>query len=119
MVVLQADIDKVRRMTAEPTETIYTDATISGYIVAANDDLNAVAGEIWGEKVASLQATNYDFSADKSTYHLSQTVQTAIDMAKYFNARRKPTTSLWTKDPVEPDYPLEDEDGFYIPDEVL
>ena len=103
MVVLQSDIDKIRRMTAEPTATTYSDATISGYLVTASGDMNAVAGEIWSEKASSLQATNYDFTADKSTYHLSQVYEFAVGRAKYYNSRRQPRTSLWVKDPEEPD----------------
>ena len=95
------DIAQVRRMVAEPTEDTYTDATVSGYIVAASNDLNAVAGEIWAEKASSLQATSYDFQADNASYHLSQVIDSAVKQAKYYNSRRLSTSSLWVKSPVE------------------
>ena len=70
-------IASVRRMTAEPTATTYTDTILSAYIEAyplhdadglafddtnwtATYDLNAAAAGIWLEKAASVANESYD-----------------------------------------------------------
>lgn len=103
MSITVLDIAQVRRMVNEPTDTTYTDATISGYLTTYNEDKCAVAGEIWGEKASALQATMYDFSSDAASYKLSQVFEFATERAKYYSSRRLPTTSLWIKSPVEDD----------------
>ena len=101
MTVTNLDIAQVRRMIAEPTQSPYTDVTISGYLVTVSGDMNAVAGEIWAEKASNLVSTMYDFSADTASYKLSQVLENARNQAKYFNSKRLARTSLWVKDPVE------------------
>ena len=113
MTITVLDIEQVRRMVAEPTQTTYTDVIISGYLTEFSEDKYAVAGEIWGEKASSLQATMYDFSADTASYKLSQVIDNAEKKAKYYNSKRKPTTSVWTKDPVEPNFDIVDNDTFW------
>lgn len=111
--VLQEDVDQVRRMVNEPTtfsgyipgsgytDTAYSDLDIAIYLGKYNNDINAVAGIIWMEKAATLQATAYDVSADGASYSLSQKIGNAKELARYYSSKRKPTTSLWIKDPVE------------------
>lgn len=99
--ITNLQIAQVRRMVNEPTDSTYTDVAISGYYDTLNSDINAVASEIWGEKASAIQATNYDFSADNASYKLSQTVDYAIERAKYYASRRNSTSSLWVKSPVE------------------
>lgn len=110
-----AQIAKVRRMVAEPTEATYSDASITAYIevhplVDANGtsptyyaassramventnwmatyDLNAAAADIWDEKASSL-AEDYDFSADGGSYHRSQAYEQAMKQARYYRSRR-------------------------------
>lgn len=100
-------LEQLRRMIDESTEDTYSDVTLSGYLDSYNDDLNAVASVIWSEKVASMLATNYDVSADGASYSLSQKIDNAKELARYYSSKRKPTTSLWIKDPEE-----EDEESF-------
>ncbi|MEP0862684.1 MAG: hypothetical protein HRF52_14725 [Ignavibacterium sp.] len=113
--VLQEDINQVRRMVNEPTifsgftpgsgytDTAYSDLDIAIYLGKYNNDVNAVASIIWMEKAATLQATAYDVSADGANYALSQKIENAQKLAKYYASKRKPTTSLWVKDPEESD----------------
>lgn len=97
-------IDKVQRMIDEDdSSTVYTVAVISGYLVDFENDVNAVASEIWSEKAAALQATTYDISADSASYKYSQKIENAWNLAKYYGSKRLPKSSLWTKDPIEDD----------------
>lgn len=122
-------IARLRRMVAEPTEATYTDAMLAACIERfprldergeapyiwdaattpptrmANPawietyDLNAAAGEVWEEKAAAL-AGAYDATADGTTLHASQAYQQALAQARYYKARRTPTTmtaQAWPK----------------------
>lgn len=95
--------EQLRRMIDESTEDTYSDVTLSGYLSDYDDDLNAVASVIWMEKVASLQATTYDVSADGASYAHSQKIDNAKELAKFFASKRNPKTSLWIKSPEEED----------------
>lgn len=95
--------EQLRRMIDESTEVTYSDVTLSGYLVDYDNDLNAVASQIWAEKVAALQSTTYDISADGANYSYSQKIENAKELAKYFASRRTPTSTLWIKDPEETD----------------
>ena len=106
-------IEKLRRMIDEPTEAIYTDATLSGYLSETNNDTNAVASEIWSEKAAALQATTYDLSADNASYSYSQKIENALALAKLYASKRLPQSSQWVKDPVEPNFDIFRTNGFY------
>jgi len=81
----------------------YSDAVLSGYLENNDNDVNGAAGEIWSDFAGSLVITNYDFSADNASYKLSQVLDFANQQAKYYNSRRKGTSSLWVKDPPEED----------------
>jgi hypothetical protein len=117
MTITILDIAQIRRMVSEPTQAIYTDTVISGYLVTASGDMNAVAGEIWAEKASSVAASGYDFSADNASYKLNQVMENYRNQAKYHNSRRLARTSLWVKDPVETGdvypYDLDDDDFEY------
>lgn len=122
-------IARLRRMVAEPTETTYDDEALAAAIERyprldergeapytwdattspptqtentawiATYDLNAAAGEVWEEKAAAL-AGSYDATADGTTLHVSQAYQQALGQARYFKARRTPTTmtaQAWPK----------------------
>ena len=120
MTATAAQIAKLRRMTAEPGDTTYSDADIQSYIEAyplvdengesprvpsstspgemeANDDwtatydLHAAAAAIWEEKAATL-AQDYDYEADGSSFSRSQAYKKAIGQARYHAARRSPKT---------------------------
>ena len=96
--------EQLRRMIDETVASgVYDDATISGYLVDYDDDLNAVASIIWMEKAAALQATTYDISADDASYKYSQKIDNAKELARYYSSKRKPTTALLIKDPEETD----------------
>lgn len=99
-----AMIADVRRMTAEPTTTTYSDAQITNFIedypmldddgIAPDEDdwtarynLNLAAADIWEEKAAAV-AENFDYSAEGSSFRLSQKVQHYLEMAKAMRSRR-------------------------------
>ncbi len=114
-------VAQVRRMTAEPTTTTYSDDTIEAYIAKyplmdplgnkpyewdysstppsqdANEDwiptydLHAAAGDIWEEKAGAV-FSRFDFSADGGNYSRSQEYENAMKQARYHRSRRSPTT---------------------------
>jgi hypothetical protein len=119
MAATAAMIARVRRMTAEPTTTTYSDAVIAEYIetypvidAASVDptgagwvpsyDLHAAAADIWEEKAALLQPL-FDFSADGGSYDRSQAYEAAKDQARYHFARRRPSSKASVKWPIESD----------------
>lgn len=122
MTVTAAQIAQVRRMTAEPTATTYTDAIITAYIEAYpltdengepprvdsdtepglsmvnpdwtdTYDLHAAAGDIWDEK-ASAMAENFDMNADGASLSRSQAYSQAMQQARYHRSRRSPRTII-------------------------
>jgi hypothetical protein len=95
--------EQLRRMINEPTDEVYSDSDLLGYLVEYDEDLNAVASVIWTEKAAALQATTYDISADGASYTYSQKIENAKELARTFASKRSPTTSLWIKSPEEED----------------
>jgi hypothetical protein len=103
-----ADVTRLRRMVAEPTTTIYSDADlvacIERYPVPDPDDiypdeagwlpsfdLALAAAEIWGEKAAAT-AANFDFDADGASFTKSQQYQHALQQARYWQGKRLPGT---------------------------
>lgn len=129
--VTAAQIATLRRMVAEPTTTTYSDALLTTFIETyphmdeqgeepyslssaqppaqvANPnwiptyDLNAAAGDVWQEK-ASGWADKYDFAADGGNYSRSQGYEQAMKQARYFRARRMPTSARAHKWPNELD----------------
>lgn len=100
---------QLRRMVAEPTDDTYSDTSLAAYIEAypridedgfepddllswtPTYDLAAAAGAIWVEKGAAL-AGEYDFSADGGSFKRSQAYEMAMKQARYWNARRTPTS---------------------------
>ena len=132
MAATAAQVARLRRMVAEPTETTYKDdelaTTIESYPLidergeepyswdTSTDpptqeeneawiptyDLAAAAAEVWSEK-AALAAADYDFSADGASFSRSQAFEQAERMARYYRARRSPRTI--TARP-EPEFPV-------------
>ena len=90
-------LKRLRRMTAEPTEALYTDAdliallqefptahrigqnqwvTNSSQLTVTVWDIHAAAARIWEEKVAALIGQgSYDIEADGQTLHRDQKLQ--------------------------------------------
>lgn len=126
MTATATQINQVRRMTAERTKNNYSDEDIQAYIekhpltdpygYSPDDpqelydvnpdwtptyDLNAAAADIWQEK-ASLNTEDFDFSADGASYSRSQKFQHAMQMARYYNARRSPKTITMQASPKTP-----------------
>ena len=115
MAATAADRTRLRRMIAEATDAGgYTDAVLTDAIERyplpdadglwpdENDwvavyDLNAAAAEVWGEKSAAL-AGSFDFAADGSSFSRSQAHSQAAKMARYYQARRGPTTLTLVSD---------------------
>jgi hypothetical protein len=100
------DVARLRRMTAEPQQTPYTDAmlveAIERYPVPDLDDfwpdeagwlpsydLAMAAAEIWSEK-ATLLATNFDFDADGANFSRSQQYDHFMKQARHWRALRQP-----------------------------
>jgi hypothetical protein len=104
-----ADIARLRRMVAEPTDASgYTDPVLSAALEryplidadgldstdadwTAVYDVNAAAAEVWQEKSASVAAA-YDFDADGASFKRSQQHAQAAKMARYYASRRAPGT---------------------------
>jgi len=129
MAATAAQIAKLRRMVAEPTAGTYTDDDLAGYIELYptidehgeepyvwtatalaperddNDywvptyDLNAAAADVWDEKAAAL-AADYDFSADGSSYNLSQAYLQAMKQVRHYRARRSMRTITLRPEPM-------------------
>ena len=124
-----AQISQLRRMTAEPTTTTYSDATLTDYIEryplmdergewpytfdsatppakvansewVATYDLHAAAADVWEEKAAAVQAL-YDYSADGTQFTRSQLYEQAMKQARYHRSRRAPRTMTAVKWPKE------------------
>jgi hypothetical protein len=115
MTATATQIEQLRRMVNEPTQTPYSDAALAGYVEAhplvdelgyepyyfdmtippvkkinpdwtPTYDLNAAAADIWSEKAAML-ANNVDFNADGQNISYSQTFEHAKKMARYFASK--------------------------------
>jgi len=124
----QEQIDRLRRMTGEPTTTTYSDADLMTYIerypledargegplIESEDtpgtleenpdwtptyDLNAAAGDVWAEKAAIL-AADFDFSADGGSYSRSQVYQQTMAQSRYYRSRRSVTTITQRPEPL-------------------
>lgn len=111
-------IPRLRRMTAEPTTTTYSDATLEAIITAypvvdsahlepdetgwvPTYDLHAAAQDIWEEKAAAVNA-QHDFSADSSSFSVSQIYEHCMNQARWHGARRRAQSKKSTKMPQEP-----------------
>jgi hypothetical protein len=101
-------IAELRQMIAEPTTATYSDADLAALIAryplidedenepddstwTPTYDLNAVAANIWGKKAAAF-AGLYDFTADGGTFHRSQAAKEMRAQARYYSARRAPSS---------------------------
>ena len=131
MTATAAQIAQIRRMTAEPTVSPYTDEAIQGYIESypildeqgeppytlssatppaqvantnwiATYDLHAAAADIWEEKAAAW-ADKYDFSADGGNYSRSKAYEQMMSRVRYHRARRAAKTMTAVKWPDEND----------------
>ena len=120
MAPTDSQIAKLRRMVAEPTEAIYTNAVLSEYIAnyptvdengedpripstttpgemmvnpdwTETYDLHMAAAAIWEEKAAARN-DKFDFSADGASYDRSQMQQNAMRQARHHSSRRNPRT---------------------------
>ena len=117
-------VSRLRRMTAEPTATTYSDGDLEdaierypimdrmGYAPYDDDgevnddwtptyDLAAAAAEIWQEKAAAI-AGNFDFSADGSSFNRSQAVQNAERQYRLWMSRRAIGTIKLRPEPKPP-----------------
>ena len=107
MSATDAQIARLRRMTAEYDESTYTDADMASYIEqyplpdsegltsdytdwTATYDVNGAAAAIWDEKAASV-AAYIDHNADGAMLNCSQQFTHAQRMAKHYRARMVPT----------------------------
>jgi len=100
------DVLRLRRMVAEPTEAIYTDAILTAaierYPVPDPDDvypdeygwlpsydLALAAAEIWAEKAGAV-AANFDFQADGANFAKSQQYEHYNQQARKWRSLRVP-----------------------------
>jgi hypothetical protein len=108
MVITLEQIDRLRRMVAEPTSDTYTDAMLEDYLtrypLPDSDgeltliDFNLAAAQVWEEKAAAA-ASDYDFSADGGSYQRSQAYQQMMATARGFRSRRKTSALVLTAQP--------------------
>lgn len=126
MAVSADQIAQVRRMTAEPTTTTYSDASITAYINARRVpdprgllwytwdystepptqddnadwiptyDLNGAAADIWDEKAAAV-ACDYDTNADGAGLSRSQVRAAYAAMASKYRSRSVPGCMKFAK----------------------
>lgn len=136
MTASAAQIAQVRRMTAEPTTTTYSDALIQGFIEdhPLIDELGTepyywvtngssaptktdsadwyptydlnAAAADVWEEKAASIAALYDFKADGGDYSRSQAHEHAKKMAKYYRSRSSMFVVDQVKKPDEPDSSL-------------
>jgi len=118
-----AMIAQLRRMTAEPTTTTYSDALLISMIEAYphidewgegptdddgvwNDDwfptydLNATAADVWQDKAGAV-AVKFDFAADGGNYSQSQQYEQYMKQCRYYRSRRLPSTVRMVQSPTE------------------
>lgn len=110
------DIARLRRMIAEPTDAVYSDAALSellerwpipdseGNDTDADDwtatyDYNAAAAEVWGEKAACLSGA-FDYSGDGGSMSRSQLFNQARKMSAYYRSRSCPTVTRVRRAPL-------------------
>src|SRR4030095_4881529 len=108
------DVARLRRMTAEPNQTPYSDAmlveAIQRYPVLdpadvypdeacwiPSYDLALAAAEIWSEK-ATTMAANFDFEADGANFSKSQQYEQYMSQVRKWRSLRVPGN--WTVEPV-------------------
>jgi hypothetical protein len=113
--VPDAMVARLRRLTAEPTATTYTDADlrecIERYPLADADgyapdsdlwagawDIHPAAADIWEEKAAALAAA-FDFAADGGDYKRSQAYNQMLQQARRFRSMRQTTTFVMVAEP--------------------
>lgn len=125
-------IAELRRMTAESTDAVYSDAQLTVFIeryplldslgrdpfqvsvttqppvLEANPDwvetwdLHRAAADVWTEKAGNL-TTKFDFSTDAQSFSRSQLYQQAMGQARWHRARRSArTTRLWAYPRLNP-----------------
>lgn len=108
MVITLEQIDRLRRMVAEPTSDTYTDAMLEDYLtrypLPDSDgeltliDFNLAAAQVWEEKAAAV-AGDYDFTADGGSYQRSQVYAQMMATARGFRSRRKTSALVLTAQP--------------------
>lgn len=121
--VTAAQISQLRRMTAEPTTTTYSDALLTTYIEkyphidqygelptdeygavnanwTATYDLAAAASDVWEEKAGTV-ASKFDFSANGGQYSQSLQYEQYMKQCRYYRAKRMPSTMMLVKYPPE------------------
>lgn len=134
MAATAEQVERLRRMVNESTETVYSDGDLWEYVEryplldalgrepfvesetdpdtlevnadwTPTYDLNAAAADIWAEKAAAL-ATEFDFSAGGQSFQRSQAYQMCMQQSRYYRARRAlKTVRAWPSP-----RPSEDED---------
>lgn len=117
MTATTSQINRLRRMTAEPTEETYTTEDLATVIEShpmvdqygrqpdhvsweATYDLNRAAAEIWEEKASSLTG-QYDFSADGGSYSRSQSYEQANREYKKYWQRRQPKPTRQRREEID------------------
>ena len=101
-------VERLRRMVAEPQPNVYKDedlaAAIERYprdVEEAEDpeysdyDLHAAAEELWQEKAAAV-AQDYTFSADGAQYQRSGKYLQYMAQARWHGSRRMARVDVWS-----------------------
>lgn len=110
-----AQIARLRRLVAEPTDDTYTDNDFSAALQlwplpdadglepdattwAGAWDINQAAADIWEEK-AAMVAGDFDFAADGGDYKRSQAYAQMTTRARSFRAKRQTGTLVLIAEP--------------------
>ena len=100
---MSADLARLRRLIAEPTDATYTDATLESYLRETRTfdshgrkpgdlnyvdtyDYNLAASKVWEEK-ASAVACIFDYTGDGASLSRSQIVQYYLRTAAFLRSR--------------------------------
>jgi hypothetical protein len=78
------DLEKLRRLIAEPDTTTYSDAELNTRLADTGGDLNLTSLGVWREKMIALASVGVDVSEGGSSRRLSQAYDHAKDMVAYF-----------------------------------
>lgn len=102
------DIQRLRRMVAEPDDSTYTDTDLQGYVSryplldadgldpldedwVPTYDLHAAAADVWEEKAAAV-AADFNFAADGARFDRSQIHAQYQAQAQFHRMRRAAKT---------------------------
>ena len=97
-----SNLAKLRRLVNEQSSEIYTDEILTELLTENNNDVYAVAADIWLEKAAAVMA--FDFSADGGTFNKSQLHKQYLTQREICLSKAKGHIVKSTPTPLTRDY---------------